>query len=67
MLLLGSQEKGWPLGCLSGALLGPRAVLLLFVWSTILAEKKRKKKPLYVQTFFIFSSFYCILSPTFGC
>lgn len=31
MLLLGSQEKGWPLGCLSRASLGPHLQVLFSV------------------------------------
>lgn len=70
MLLLGSQEKGWPLGCLSRASLGQLVLAFFFsvclFLNTLLAEKTKKESKLYshVQIIFI-SSFYCIFKSLF--
>lgn len=68
MLLLGSQEKGWPLGCLSRA--SPRAAYLqvlfslcLFGTQTWLKRRKEKKNSSLVmyKSVSIPNPFYCFV------
>lgn len=73
MLLLGSQEKGWPLGCLSRASLGQLVLAFFFsvclFLNTLLAEKTEKRKANFILMYksFLFLVFIVFLSPYFGC
>lgn len=58
MLLLGSQEKGWPLGCLSRVLLGPCVLTFCLLWTQTWLKRQEKEICLLLCTNHFYFLFY---------